>query len=115
MIVTVTGGRDYQNRGKVFQVLDSLHEKFDITLLVNGGCTGADHLAVRWARGLGVPYCTFPANFDFYGGRGGPMRNRYMLRFIKPGLVVAFPGGQGTSGCVKIAEEMGLTVIKVVA
>lgn len=113
MIVTVTGGRAYTNATKVFETLNYLHEREVITLIVQGGATGADHLAVRWAREHGVPYCTFPANFDFHGAKGGPIRNRYMLKFLRPTLLVVFPGNEGTAGCREIASKMGVTILDI--
>lgn len=112
MIVAVTGGRHYANLPFVSKVLDELHAKERITVLVNGGCTGADHLATLWARSKGISYCLWPANFDYYGKGGGPRRNQHMLSVMKPDLLVVFPGNEGTANCRRYASEMGITILE---
>ncbi len=45
MIVLVCGGRDYRNKDLLFQKLSDFHLHATITLLINGGATGADTLS----------------------------------------------------------------------
>ena len=46
MRLLVTGGRDYDNRDCVRDVLDALNPDS----VIHGGATGADSLASEWAR-----------------------------------------------------------------
>jgi hypothetical protein len=109
-VVVVTGGRGYADRGAVFLALSQLHKGRPITLLVHGGAPGADALAKEWAEHAGVMLMEFPADWEKYGRRAGPIRNREMLKESYPDLVVAFPGGKGTASTVGYAEEMGYPV-----
>lgn len=81
--------------------------------IIQGGATGADNLAVDWAIVNWCVYETYEAEWDKYGKRAGPIRNKKMLDEGKPDLVVAFPGGKGTANMVKLAEEAGVKVIRI--
>lgn len=139
MVVILCGGRKYADYPKVKMVLDRLDSE-GMTVLVSGGCTGADRLARRWAEEQGyikgppsrprvwerLPsvtypdtgefcqhkvYMEFPALWGSYGRAAGPMRNKEMLEETNPDLVVFFPGGTGTAGMKKLAEEAGVKVV----
>lgn len=114
--VLVTGGRDYQNREKVSETLDAIDPSF----LVEGGATGADALARAWADARGIHCATIPALWTKFGRSAGPIRNAVMVSIVKAFeatgtevTVVAFPGGTGTSNCVTLASEQGLTVKRI--
>lgn len=115
MRVLVCGGRDYSDRDKVFSMLDDLHtgDKGPITLLIEGGASGADNLAQMWAAERGVARSTFWANWRGEGRAAGPIRNAKMLADGKPDLVVAFPGGRGTQDMCRRARAAGVEVVEV--
>lgn len=118
-IVLVTGGRDYNDRKRVYDVLDDLHARVDITEIWHGACPvgtgGADILAEDWAKSREIDYRGFPAKFKTEGPSGGPQRNGRMVRKLDShakgirceGIIVAFPGGTGTANCVKYAKQWG--------
>ena len=108
MRLLVCGGRDYRNRPLLFDTLDSRIGA--IHLIISGGASGADDLATEWARARCVPYMVFPANWEKYGNRAGPMRNLQMLMEGKPDFVLAFPGGKGTANMVRLAQEAKVEV-----
>lgn len=109
--VLVTGGRNYDNRQHVYDVLDSL---MPIGSLGHGACPygGADILAEDWAKSREVPYSGYPAAFSTEGRSAGPQRNRTMIADFQPDLVVAFPGGRGTSDCILVARAAGIKVME---
>lgn len=109
--VLVCGGRDYDNRAHVFAELDQRAE--EIQLVIDGGCpTGADAHARAWADLRGVASVTFNAAWTFYKLAAGPIRNGWMLHFIKPDFVLAFPGGRGTANMVSRAEAASIPVTR---
>lgn len=122
-VIAVTGGGDYDDLKVVNSTLTSLHTGGHllrpltrISLIVQGGCTGADELARGWAIMNVVQFCTFPVTETQWlkvGRRAGPARNRLMLEVTRPNLLVAFPGGGGTANCVKTARELGIEVLEV--
>jgi predicted Rossmann-fold nucleotide-binding protein len=108
----VCGGRDYADRARVKSVLDAVHGKCRIHLLIEGGATGADRLSRDWALANGIQVATFHANWDHYKGYAGPLRNQAMADQRPDGLI-AFPGGKGTAGMIKICEEMEIKVMQI--
>jgi hypothetical protein len=115
MKVIVCGGRNYQNRERVFETLDSIHAENPITRLIQGGAKGADDLAFRWgmqAKTKGMEILTVHADWEKHGRAAGPIRNAEMLE-EHPDLVVAFPGGRGTADMVRQAKRAGVMVMEV--
>lgn len=108
----VCGGRDYADQFKARSVLDAVHAKCGISLLIEGGANGADRLARDWAFSNGIQVATFHANWDYYKGYAGPLRNQAMADQRPDGLI-AFPGGKGTAGMIKICEEMEIKIMKI--
>jgi len=113
VIVVVTGGRDYADRDALFDALYEIHDLgTPITLIRNGGMTGADALSSRWAYEAGVDTECIGALWGTHGRSAGPKRNAAML--ARPtNLVLAAPGGRGTASAVGLARGMGLTVREV--
>lgn len=108
----VCGGRDYSDREKAFSLLDAIHAKRNITVLIEGGANGADCLARAWARNRGVICATVNAAWDKRGRGAGPQRNAAMLS-LGPDGVLAFPGGRGTANMVQQAKDAGVKVVEV--
>lgn len=111
MNVLVCGGREYRDGDRVREVLAAFHSAQPIARLIEGGATGADRIARRWANEHRVPTDTFAAEWSLHGKAAGPIRNRTMLREGKPDVVIAFPGGAGTAHMVKIAKAAGVEVL----
>jgi len=110
--VLVCGGRYYDDWTFIVNVLDSVHARQPVTLLIEGGATGADSLARRWAIARGIEVATYRANWDRYEHRAVPIRNSQMLLKGRPELVVAFKGGRGTAHMVTIAAAALVPVLK---
>lgn len=113
MKVLVCGGRDYSDKEKVNDSLNRLKEKHGIELIIEGGAKGADKLGGDWADINGIAHCTFHANWSALGKRAGPIRNQNMIDFGLPDCLVAFAGGIGTNGMIKLAESAGIPVWRI--
>jgi hypothetical protein len=81
--------------------------------IISGMAPGVDTVAVDWAVCNWCKWHEFTADWDKYGRAAGPIRNKQMLLEGKPDLVVAFPGGRGTAGMIKLAKEAGVPVLEV--
>jgi hypothetical protein len=106
--VMVTGGRDYRNRERVFQILDGLN----VGVLIVGDAGGADFLARSWAK-MRLPQGRveeFEADWKKLGKKAGPVRNSRMIEEGRPDIVVAFPGGSGTADAVSKANAKNIKV-----
>ena len=109
MRIIVTGGRHYSDFSLVEKILAALKPEF----VIQGGATGADALAKRWANENNVPFKTYDADWDRYGNSAGPIRNAQMCQENQDAWVVAFPGKKGTRNCVSCAKVLGMTVLRV--
>ena len=117
MRLLVTGSRDWSDYSKVLGELKYFHNAFGVELVVHGDCRGADRLAGRAARELGLDVWAFPADWKRHGKAAGPIRNEEMLIFTKPQYVLAFHDAidksKGTKDMVKRSRKAGLPVLLV--
>jgi len=109
--VLVCGGRDYDDRERLWAVLDELHANKPITRLIHGGARGADTLGHRWAYSRRVPISAYNAEWAKYGKSAGHIRNARMLKEGKPDYVVACPGGRGTADMVRKARVACVPIV----
>lgn len=111
MRVCITGGRDFLDHNKVYSTLDYAYDKKPF-ILISGGARGVDSLGIDWARERNVACEVHPAHWKLHGNRAGILRN---IQMLKSGIdvLVAFPGGRGTSHMVMICKEAGIPVVRV--
>lgn len=108
----VCGGRDFNDRARLFGKLDDLLiERGGFDVIIQGGAKGADTLARVWAIERGVPVQQYTADWDKYAKAAGPIRNQQMLEEGKPTLVVAFPGGRGTQDMITRSRRRRIEII----
>lgn len=112
--ILICGGRNYTDNITFKRVIEYLRPWFaDTFCVIQGGAKGADQLAKAWSIVEGCPMIEVPANWDKYGKSAGSIRNRWMLEYGMPDLVVAFPGGTGTENMVKRARTAKIDVFEV--
>ena len=109
MRVLVCGSRHFNDYTKLAEVLDALGP---ITEIIEGEARGADRLSLDWALCHQIPVRKFPAQWDVFGTRAGPIRNHQMLKEGNPDLVVAFlaPDSRGTKHMIDIATKASVPV-----
>lgn len=107
MKVLVCGGRNFSDYQAVDAVLCAL--PVEPSLIIHGGARGADRLAKQWAIANGIHHCAVPALWDYYQRSAGMLRNKAMM-LLQPDYGVAFPGGSGTAGMVRLLIEAGVPV-----
>ena len=108
--ILVCGGRDYNDREFLFDQLDALDAAQGFKTVIHGAASGADTLAEEWANSRGKGLMAFPADWKRHGKAAGPMRNKSMLDFGRPELVLAFPGGKGTANMIAQAIKAQVPV-----
>ena len=117
--VLVCGGRDYDNRERIFGVLDKALRAATLAgksfTLVHGGAKGADSLSHVWAsmRKEHVTVRVYEADWKTHGRAAGPIRNRLMLTSENPDVIVAFEGGAGTADMIRQGRKAGVDVYEV--
>ena len=112
MRVLVCGGRKFDDWAFIVYVLDRVHATHPITTLIEGGASGVDEFARRWASTRSIEVATYLADPKRYAERAGAVRNTQMLREARPELVVAFRGGSDTAHMITIAKAALVPVLK---
>ena len=120
-ILIVCGGRNFC--GTLFEkdCIEQTIAKFKLqknnTIIMSGGATGADTIALEWARANEWNAMRVPAKWNELGSAAGMARNLEMLelavRMHAEGsqvIVLAMPGGVGTSGMVAYAKKYARTL-----
>ncbi len=115
MRVLVCGGRRYPYPERVYKVLDEIKTRLGGEFcVIQGGATGADQAAREWCDERFMPCATFHVWWEREGGRidrsAGPIRNKWMVKYGNPDLVIAFAGNKGTASMVRLAHEAGIEV-----
>jgi len=91
--VLVCGSRTFTDELPIrilLQNLRSLYYAKGTLRIIEGTADGADTIAGRIARELGLEVVEFPPDWDRYGHKAGPKRNTQMLVEGKPDFVAAF-------------------------
>ena len=116
MKVLICGGRDYDDRERVRDVIMALD--VENAEIVHGAARGADYLAGSIASEYNYQVTEFPADWDTHGRSAGPIRNQQMLDYLfedpdEPRLLIAFPGGKGTIDMITKAKRAEVTCMLV--
>lgn len=114
--ILVCGGREYKNQEQFDRAMEYAMQWFDPYFCIiqgAGGARGADKKASFWCFIRGYPCMEVRALWNIYLNKAGPLRNKWMLDFGQPDLVIAFPGGPGTANMVKQSRERGIDVWEV--
>ena len=107
----IVGGRDFDDYEFMRKVLN---EKFDnisfVEAIVSGGAKGADTLAERYAKELGLPMIVYKPDYKRYGRGAALVRNTQIIE--NSDVVHAFWDGKsnGTRDAINKAQKMGKTL-----
>ncbi len=88
-----------------------VHYDWKDPFIIAGGATGADTVAIEWAKEHNLEFKEYKAKWKVYGNAAGPIRNREMLEMECPDLVIAFPGKTGTQNMIDISRKAGVQVL----
>jgi hypothetical protein len=114
MKILVTGSRDWADTAAVKTMLEDQAAKRprEPVTLVHGAAPGADTIAAMLAEQHGWQVETFPAEWDRYGRRAGPVRNQLMVDHgADVCLVFPMPDSRGTWDCVRRARKAGIPLV----
>ncbi len=108
MKVIVAGSRSVVDREKVFSAIS--FGPFLIGELVSGCARGVDQLGEEWALVYKVPVQRFPADWQGYGRRAGPIRNERMARYADALIAVWDGESRGTDYMIRCMVAEGKPV-----
>lgn len=110
MRILICGGRDWKDYDTLSATLDEVHSQRHFTSVIHGNALGADYLGGVWARHNKIPVLAYPAEWNKFGTKAGPVRNQRMIDEGHPDLCIAFPGGIGTNDMVRRCKKSGIEV-----
>ena len=108
MRILVCGGRHFVDINFLYAELDKRID--DFSLVISGAQSGADDLAIMWARARELPFFGVPARWSDLGRGAGMERNKRMFDLTGPEKIIAFPGNQGTRNMCAIGKQAGVPV-----
>jgi hypothetical protein len=111
MKLIIAGSRDFNNYNLLVNVCSKIKTNIKDIELVSGSCpSGADSLGEKWAKKNNIPIKRFPAKWNLYGKKAGPLRNGEMARYAD--CLLAFWDGKsaGTKNMIELAEFNNLKI-----
>lgn len=112
--VIIAGTRDFNDyellKSYCDYMLSKKVESGEEIVVLSGGASGADALGEQYAKERGYNILHYPAQWDKYGRRAGPMRNRQMAD--NADALIAYWDGEsrGTKNMIEEAKKRGLMV-----
>ncbi|MEN6554619.1 MAG: DUF2493 domain-containing protein [Methanobacterium sp.] len=108
MRTIIAGGRDFVSYDLLKKAVTECGWR--PTVVISGGAKGADFLGERWAKENNVPCEVFPADWNKYGRKAGPIRNIQMAENAEA-LIALWDGeSRGTKHMIDTATRKGLKV-----
>jgi hypothetical protein len=108
--VGFTGGLDFNDHRRIWDVLDKVHAKHpDMVLLHGGSPKGAERVAACWADKRKVPQVAFKPDWARHAKAAPFKRNDQLLETLPIGVVV-FPGSGISANLADKARKLGIPV-----
>ena len=112
MKIIVAGSRCYSNYDESKAFIDRCISENckEECVILSGGCNGADMIGERYAHEHGYPIIRYPAEWDKYGKKAGPIRNIKMAENCD--IIICFWDGKskGTQSLILHASKKGIPV-----
>lgn len=133
MKVIMAGSRNWRDTDPVVRLLEFLYARSigagagaapERLELIHGAGRGVDQIVHTWAlrsigKGMAVTVSRYPAQWQQFGNRAGPLRNQKMVgENSDADLCVGLKTGpisRGTDNCLKFAREAHIPTWEIVA
>ncbi len=124
-VAIITGGRNQSPGVADRDALLVALSAHDVTHVLHGACAGVDMWAHEVVKAAGIWVMAMPALWDTQGKVAGPKRNKEMAKAAlwmtdanawepaRPPVCIAFPGGVGTAGMVRIAKSKEFEMVEI--
>lgn len=108
MRVVVAGSRNIFDYELLKRAIDE--SGFEITEIVSGGAKGIDSLGEHWAAHNSVACKVFNADWQQFGRRAGPLRNKEMAEYADALIAIWDGESKGTKNMILNAQNSGLQI-----
>jgi hypothetical protein len=95
----IAGGRDYIPTPSDKELVIMFIKHYKIDKIVSGNSGASDLFGEQLAKQLKLKLTLFPADWQKYGPKARPLRNRQMAEYTD--YAILFPGGKGTDSMRK--------------
>ena len=119
--IVICGGRHFNDYEQLKTTITNFLKQRKIEIenveIVSGHCQGADMLGEQYAKEYGLKLTIFPADWQRYKRKAGPIRNKQMIEYImqtENKAVIAFvsENSKGTKQTVLLAKRAGIFVVE---
>lgn len=107
MKVVIAGCRDFNNYKRLKHDLNLFRKTTNVEEIVSGGCRGADLLGEKYAKENNIPIKRFPANWEAYGKKAGPIRNEEMAEYADCLIAYWDSKSRGTKNMIETMRKKG--------
>jgi len=108
MRTIIAGGREVTEYAHIIRATQRCG--WTPAVVISGHARGVDKLGELWAERNKIPCEIFPANWDLYGNKAGPIRNNQMAE-VADALIAIWDGkSRGTKHMIDTATKKGLKV-----
>lgn len=98
MKVIIAGSRNISDYSLIVNAVKS--SGYNITTVISGCAVGVDRLGEQWARANNIPIIEMPANWNQYGNKAGPIRNRDMALAADAAVIIWDGESTGTRNMI---------------
>lgn len=110
--IYVSGGADYDDHRRIWQLLDQVYGRHPQMVLLHGGSrTGAEHIAALWARERKVPQVAFAPDFAKFSRAAAPFKRNDRVIALMPRGIIIFPGGGIQDNLFDKARVAGIAIL----
>ena len=101
MKLAIVGSRNFED----YSLLCKILKKYEnISEIVSGGARGADTLAEKYAHDNNIKMKVFKAEWNKWGKRAGPIRNKKIWEYADEGIAFWEPTCRGTKHSIEMAN-----------
>lgn len=110
--IYVSGGSDYNDHRRIWQVLDDVHGRHPQMVLMHGGSrTGTERIAALWAAERKLPQVAFAPDFARFSRAAAPFKRNDRVLAVMPRGIIIFPGGGIQDNLFDKARSAGIPII----
>ncbi|WP_315760827.1 DUF2493 domain-containing protein [Sphingomonas sp. Y38-1Y] len=110
--IYLSGGADYADHRKIWQLLDQVHGRHPQMVLLHGASrAGAEHIAALWARERKVPQVPIAPDFAKHSRGSAPFKRNDQVIGLMPRGIIIFPGGGIQDNLFDKARSAGIAIV----
>jgi len=111
MKIIIAGSRLFDSREILFNTMDDIMDRYNITEIVSGTAKSTDSIGEQYAYENSLKISKFPTEWDLYGNGAGNKRNEEMARYATIAVIFWDGKSRGSKNMIETMNKMGKHVI----